>query len=475
MKIKSTLHLMQHALLVVLLVFTYNAHAAKDYQAVDWEVPTAKFADLNLDSEKIAQLAQGGQFLIVSDPQDFISWNAKTKQPQEFKNQRVIYAATVIDAPADEIRDMAWDMESQEDFSPLLSDTENIKTEGNIRIASLHQIIKLAILKLSSDFVVQLKKFDNGDIGMVLIDEGDVESLFQYWEFFPLEGNRTLTVLSGWQDTDSASFMYKTVLEAEPSIGKVFPILTLYERLVRFKDEAEKRHPELASKPDSTQYDIRSINGYLSDNKGLDIQELKKLTTLGSIQLYQKSRTLAYKEDLHDIIQVTAIAYIPLPKETIRPLLNNFESVPQYNDLTRGWIEPEEMEEEWGHLQIGANVGPIFIPVEIYPVLENADTDKLNFYVSDHSYMSPLFGHIEHLDMPEESGDEGTIVEWTIGGVIGSEASFVFKMARFLPFPDVLIVAAYAMLCADNMGEWVENKVAENQQTIKPQEAVTTL
>lgn len=481
MRIIKTVPIKSFFLTFTLLIGAFNAQSAVKYPLVEWTVPSAKFADLHLDSQKIADLAQGGQFLIVSHPQDFTSWNARTKKNQNFKNQKVIYAATVIDAPADEIREMVWDMKSQGDFSPLLSKTKNIRTEGNSRIASMNQIIKLTVIKLNSNFVVQINQLDNGDIGMVLVDEGDVESLYQYWEFFPLDDNKTLTVLSGWQDTDSASFMYKTVLEAEPSIGKVFPVLTMYERLVQFKNEAAKRHPENAQRVDNSHYDIRSINGYLSDNEGLDLNELKKLTLLGSIQLYQTSKTLSYQNELHDIIQVTAIAHVPLPKKTIRPLLNDFSSIPEYNDLTRGWLTPKTMGEEWGHLQIGANIGPIFIPVEIYPVLENQDTDKMNFYVSDHSYMSPLFGHIEHIELPnlvDPNGaptEEGTIVEWTIGGVIGPDASFLFKMARYLPFHDVLIVATYAMLCAESMGDWVEQRVYQDNVDLEAQKVADAL
>lgn len=235
-------------LMVVSLIFSLNAVAARHYESIDWKLPSTRFSDLGLDPSKIAQIAQGGQFVIVSNPQDFSFWNARNKKLQQFTGQRITYVASVIDAPIEEVRQMAWDIESQGDFSPLLNDTTHISTSGNTRIGSYEQEIKVPIVKLVSDFIVQLNKYDNGDIGMVLIDEGDIESMYQYWEFFPLGENRTLTVLSGWQDTDSASFMYSVLLEAEPALGKVFPVLTMWERVVQFRNEAQKRHPELAPK-----------------------------------------------------------------------------------------------------------------------------------------------------------------------------------------------------------------------------------
>ena len=105
----------------------------------------------------------------------------------------------------------------------------------------------------------------------------------------------------------------------------------------------------------------------------------------------------------------------------------------------------------------------------------------MNFYVSDHSYMSPLFGHIEHIELPNlvdkngASTEEGTIVEWTIGGVIGPDASFLFKMARYLPFHDVLIVATYAMLCAESMGDWVEQRVYQDNVDLEAQKVADAL
>lgn len=442
-----------------LIFLGWDVQAKVKYSLIDWELPSTRFSQLGLDPKKISQIAQGGQFVMVSNPKDFTFWNARHKKFQQFTDQRITYVASVVNAPVNEVRQMAWDLGAQGKFSPLLNDTKNIRTTGNSRIAAYEQEIKVPIIKIVSDFVVQLNKYDNGDMGMVLIDEGDIESMYQYWEFFPLDNHRTLTVLSGWQDTDSASFMYKVLLEAEPALGKVFPVLTMWERLVQFKEEAARRYPMMAEAANDTVYDIRSINGYISDNEAVDRRELKKLTQFGSVLLFQKSRKLSHEGELENVIQVSAVQYIPLPKAPIQPLLNNFSSLAEYNELTDDWLDTDVTEEIWGHLKISAEIGPIRIPVEIYVTLEDKDDSKMIFYTAHHSFMHPLFGHLEYLEMPEES-DDGTIVELTIGGVVGPEASFIFKMARYLPFHNVLIAAAYTMLTADSMKDWVVTRVA---------------
>ena len=458
------------------LVFAGNTFSANtQYQTIDWNPPTLKFADMGLDPAKTGEIANGGQIVIYSHPQDFTFWNARSKQMQEFKDQRMTYVISVINAPAEEVRQMVWDLEGQGKFSPLLKKTKNLSTQGNTRIASFEQIIKVPILKLASEFVVQLDRRDNGDIGMVLIGDGDVESLYQYWEFFPLGENKTLTVLSGWQDIDSASLMYKIILEAEPAIGEVFPILTLYERLTQFKNEADRRRPELKASSDEKIYDIRSVNGFISDNPVIDKVELKKLAEMGSVQFYQAPRKLSHDGEIQEVIQVSAVQYVPLPKPAIKPLLNDFTSLAEYNELTDAWLDTHLTEEDWGHLQISLNIGPIHIPVEIYLLLEGREADKMLFHTTEEAYMYPLFGHVEYIDMPEQTQDSGTIVELTIGGVVGPEASFLFKMARYLPFHNVLIAAAYSMLTADNAENWVVNKVAENNQKNVKSEALSQL
>lgn len=464
-KLKTYQQVNGFMLFIISAFYVSIGQATEEYQSIEWSLPSARFADLDVSPQLIAQIAQGGQIIISSKAQDFSFWNARSKQQQDFKNKRVIYAATVINAPADEIREMVWDLGSQKDYSPLLSKTKNISTQGDVRIGSYIQTIKLPIIKLASTFVVQHNRLDNGDIGMVLIDQGDIESYFQYWEFFPLADNKTLTVLSSWQDTDSASFMYKILLEAEPAAGKVFPILTLYERLERFKFEASQRHPENRDPIDDTVYDIRSINGFISDIENLDIKELKKLTLLGGVQFYQKSKKLAYGGKVEEIIQVSAIQYIPIPKKIIQPILNDFSSLVEYNILTDGYLPPEQTGEEWAHLQIAFSIGPIKIPVEIYPIFEDVTADRMLFHTSEHSYMNPLFGHIEYIDMPDEN-DQGTIVELSIGGMQGEDASFLFKMLRYVPFHEVLIAAAYAMLTVDGMGDWIVGRVARDQQEL---------
>ena len=463
-----------HFSLLAALFLVHSNSQAKSYDFIQWQLPSKRFADLGVDAKKIAQISDGGQFLVVSNPQNFSFWNARKKQLQEFKNKRVIYAATVIDAPADEVREMVWDLQSQGDFSPLLEDTTNLRTEGNVRIASYEQIIKVPILKLASDFVVQLNRYDNGDIGMVLIDKGDIEATFQYWEFFPLDDHRTLTVLSGWQDTDSASLMYKIILQAEPSIGRVFPILSIYERLAQFKQEAARRHPDIAEKADETLYDFRNINRFISENNGVDLQQLKKLTQLGGLHFYQKVRKLSHNGKVHDVYQVSAIEYIPLPQKAIQPLLNDFSSLAEYNALTEEWLAPNLTGEDWGHLRIAVDIGPIHVPVEIYVVTEDISPDRMLFHSVAPSYMHPILGHVEYMQM-DDPNDQGTIVEVTIGGVIGPDASFVFKMARYLPFHNVFIAATYAMLTADSAGDWVINRVAEDQQRLEIEKSLGQL
>ena len=449
-------------LLFALSAYGFTAQAGTDYPSIEWQLPTARFADLDLDPQNIAELAQGGQFIVIANPEDFTFWNARQKKLQDFKAKRVVYAAMVIDAPMEEIREMIWDIGSQDKFTELLKDTKNIRTEGNVRIASYEQVIKAPIMKLASDFIVQLNKYDNGDIGMVLIDEGDVESMFQYYEFFPLGDNKTLTVLSSWQDTDSASFMYKVVLEAEPVIGSVFPILATYTRLRKFQEEAAKRHPELATKKEEKIYDIRSINGYITANENVNVTALKKLSALGSVQFYQQSRKLSHDGKINDVVQVSAIQYIDLPKHKIQPLLNDFSSLVEYNVLTDGWDDTDITEEDWAYLALSIAIGPFRLPIDIYITQEEATDDKLIFYTADHSYMHPLFGHIEYIDMKDDPEDNGTLVEVTIGGVLGPEASFLFKMARYLPYHNVLIAAVYTMVTAENATDWVTNRVKKD-------------
>ena len=460
-------------LLLTLSAYGFSAQAGKDYASIDWQLPTARFADLDLNPKEVADLAQGGQFVVIANPEDFTFWNARQKKLQDFKAKRVVYAAMVIDAPAEEIQEMIWDIGSQDQFTDLLQDTKNIRTEDNVRIASFEQVIKAPIMKLASDFIVQLNKYDNGDIGMVLIDEGDVESMFQYYEFFPLGGGKTLTVLSSWQDTDSASLMYKVILEAEPVIGSVFPILATYTRLREFQEEAARRHPEQASKTTEKLYDIRSINGYITANKNVNVTSLKKLSALGSVQFYQQSRKLSHDGEINDVVQVSAIQYIPLPQHKIQPLLNDFSSLVEYNVLTDGWDDTDKTEEDWAYLALSIAIGPFKLPIDIYITQEEATDDKLIFYTAEHSYMHPLFGHIEYMKMKDDPEDNGTLVEVTIGGVLGPEASFLFKMARYLPYHNVLIAAVYTMVTAESATEWVTNRVAKDDLALAAEQVAS--
>ena len=268
--------------------------------------------------------------------------------------------------------------------------------------------------------------------------------------------------------------MYKTILDAEPSFGRAFPVLMLYERLVQFRDEAARRHPDIAPKKDETIYDLMTVNTYVSKIEGLDVQELKKLSQLGGVQFYHKPKMLAFEGDVHEILQVSALVYVPLPQKDIQPLLNDFSSLPKYNDLTEEWLDPSMTEEEWGHLKIGVNIGPIHVPVHIYVITEEINDDLMHFHSAPRSYVHPVLGHVEYMQM-DDPEDVGTVVEVTIGGVVGPDASFVFKLVRYVPFHNTLIASIYAMLTADSAGDWVTGQVARDNALEQTEQSLSTL
>jgi len=454
--------LVMRAAILLFLFIPDLLWANKNPEFISWELPVTKFSDFGVDPNKISSLIGDGQLVVHSRPIDFSSWDARNNVVKDFQRQRVSYVASVVRAPANLVREMVWDMGQQDDFSPLLAEAKNLHTEGNKRIGTFRQIIKVPILTLESPFVFQLEKLPNGDIATLLIDKGDVSSTFQYWEFFELGSNTTLVVLTGWQDVGSASLSYRILLEAEPALGKVFPLLSLYERIKQFKAEAESRSGH-ANKSSNAKYDIRNVNSFISEKEGLDLTVLKKLNQFGSLIFFLEPRLVQHEGKEAEVIQVSALQYLPYEKQLVKPYLSGFEGLPEFNEITESYQSPEQRGEEWGHLNIKVNIGPVPVPVHIYVKMEPYGADRYVFFTGEKAYMYPLFGHIEHLDMPE--GDGGTLVELTIGGVMGDKASFVFKMARLLPFHNVLIAGTYAMLTADGAGPWVDSKIQAQTQT----------
>ena len=66
-----------------------------------------------------------------------------------------------------------------------------------------------------------------------------------------------------------------------------------------------------------------------------------------SVQFHQKPQKpqkLSFGGKMHDVIQISAIQYISLPKETVQPLLNNFNSLAEYNELAYDMLTPDNRE-----------------------------------------------------------------------------------------------------------------------------------
>src|SRR5690606_35385483 len=110
--------------------------------------------------------------------------------------------------------------------------------------------------------------------------------------------------------------------------------------------------------------------------KGVDLLELKKLNEYGSLIFFQEPRQLQHNSEEAEVIQVSAMQYVPFEKKLVKPYLSDFEGLPEFNAITQGYDSPKEREKEWGHLKIKINIGPIPVPIHIYPKMEGYGSDR---------------------------------------------------------------------------------------------------
>ncbi|PCK02600.1 MAG: hypothetical protein COA42_21970, partial [Alteromonadaceae bacterium] len=70
-KLKTYQQVNGFMLFIISAFYVSIGQATEEYQSIEWSLPSARFADLDVSPQLIAQIAQGGQIIISSKAQDF--------------------------------------------------------------------------------------------------------------------------------------------------------------------------------------------------------------------------------------------------------------------------------------------------------------------------------------------------------------------------------------------------------------------
>ncbi len=443
----------------IMSVFILSVNAFGAWEPVEWETPVKRFADLGLDPKLVASLAGEGQIVITLKAENIMLWTRKYKRPIEYKNVRIGYAASVVNAPVEKVRATVRDI-SKVMYMPLITESKILHKQDNHTMVQYTQVIDMPVIKLKQKFIFQHTEYENGDIAG-LLHYGDVGAMVTHFEFFPLTDNKTLIVMAAWQDLETAGFAFRMFIKAEPAFKQVLVTMSTVSSVAQYRAAATEI--PMAS---STQCDVKSLPAkpaipYLSTRKDLPLQALIKLSELGTVQFFHPRQILNFEGKVISMPQVTAVSRINYPTGKVKPVFSDLKSFKEFHPLFRGYESVEETGKDYSIFKMGFHIGPISLPVET-PINEFWIGENIkSFYGTADGHLAPAVYGSEFINIPE---DQSSFFVVTLGSQIGDKAPFYLKLLKGVPMSDLMIVGGFTLLTADYGTVWLNNKLAATGQ-----------
>ena len=117
--------------LLIILSYYQIAYGNEDIKPVEWDIPeTMQFQYWGFSAEEIADIAGNDQIVINGDPKTIHLWTKKYNRPVEYKDARIAYSATILDASPEMIRSIILHFSGKKPFK-MIENLEILKHTGN--------------------------------------------------------------------------------------------------------------------------------------------------------------------------------------------------------------------------------------------------------------------------------------------------------------------------------------------------------
>jgi hypothetical protein len=273
------------------------------------------------------------------------------------------------------------------------------------------------------------------------------------WEFVPLEGDRTLLVLSSRIDFSDVSWRGDIVLWAQPDLKRTLPIVRGTGFVDRFRiltEDSEDTDPgnELPEEPDIP------VNFDDSTNR----KALKTLTQKGTTIFVHPDQYISRSGEPSRLVFITTFDLVQGPIDAARHYLTRFEEVPQFIDQLES-VNAEETEKgyvaDW-YFDMG--FGLFSVPVE-YKVRYTWEEKNRLTYERISGDLNPIYGAYEWTSINKDE----TLYAFTAASRLGDEASKMVKLGKTLKHPQIFMGLSLGAIGVENGVRWTNEQISKSE------------
>lgn len=445
-----------HAIVVfvffVLLLST--SHAKKfndnDFQFFSWENPTPRFSDLGLNIEDVCNIIGDSQLLISHNGRDVKVWSNDKKKIMEYSDVKFVSSLALFDLPREKVIEYYFDFEKYPAIIPQYTEGGIVKKEKNQFLVKLIQRYHFILVTLKADFRYQYMLEANGDYSALMLD-GDVGAGVKRLEFIPINKNKTLVVHTSWVDMESARFVYRTILKAQPDIKLTAPL-----GAVAMETEQIRRYikEQNTKKKESGQSLCPVPKTPVFANKNIPTKTLRHLSDMGTLVFVHNNQKIKTEKGVENVKFVSSIRQLPGTINQSKPVSSDFTRFGEYFKQAKK-VKYRKGENgtliDW-YFKFGLGFIGVGMNYTINFNWQNENTVLFERFAGD---FDPLYGAWEWIDL----GTGNTLLVFTAAMQISDDASWALKLANKIPNVDVMGGIWMGILIVEKQAAWMKQQV----------------
>lgn len=422
----------------------------KGFRFFNWKNPAPRFSDLGLNLNEVRTIIGDSQLLISHKGRDIELWSNEDNEIREYKNARFVSSLTIFNLPKNKVVDAYFDFKNYPDYIPQYTEGAIVKKEEDDFLVKLKQVYRFLIVTLRADFRYQYSLEETGDYSVLMLD-GDVGAGAKRIEFIELDTNSTLVVNTSWVDMDSARFVYRTILKAQPDMKYTAPIGAVAMETEQIKNYIEKRN---VGEPETSSHLPVYPKIPIYAKGTIPLKTLRLLSDLGTLVFVHPNQWVNTENGVKNIKFVSSLTQLPGTIEQSKPISGDFTRFNEYFKQAKK-VEfregPNGTEIDWifkfglGFIGVGLNYTINFN-------WQNKNTVLFDRVAGD---MDPIYGAWEWLDI--DTGN--TLLVFTAANRIGEEASWALKLANKIPNVEVMSSIFMGILIVEKQSVWVEEQM----------------
>lgn len=425
---KASLHRI-HVLWLGLLIGHQAQAAIIPWQ--DTQIASA-LAPFQNNPQALAQLT-GQDTLIFAHPPQRVDV-PYAKGVASYPAVRFSSTAVVLPVPAAQVKQSLSNYQQYVGLFPTLTKASVVKQSGNITQMKyhIHVPIPIPVLSFNEDVVLQHQQ-DDHSISTLIID-CPVQYGMGKFEWYALDDNHTLLTLTQWGDLDKPKgFLVSTILRAFPEVKAGIP-----QGVNTFIMESMiKRYA-----PDKTlpQYAPRQL-----PEKTLSASQLQLVQQLASqsgmpVMFVHRPVKLPYRHGFEAMQFSSTYATLNAPAERVSQLFNSPNSYQQiFRQVRKVVIQPLTNQPSASQNGVLASItvkiglGVIAIPYTLKLMYFQDNPNQVTYQANggDVEYMQ---GRMKTVALSPQT----TSLVMNHSTKIGENAPFLLKMAKALPYSDLL-------------------------------------